>query len=307
MGYRLKRREKVAKGIRRIACEQIDQALEEIADDDLDLDHTVHQVRKRCKKLRGLIRLVRGALGGRYRKENACFRDAARLLSGARDAETMVSAMDRLLESHRETVRGNAFEELRGQLTRQSASDGGDVDLEEQLKDFQTRLRGVRERLGDWPLRDVGFAELLDGFSQTYDRGRQAMQKAYVQGTAESFHQWRKRVKYHSYHLRVLEPVWPAVLEPQRKAAEQLGDYLGDDHDLAVLAETLGGKAEGSGAAPPAKELPASETALQTFLALLTRRREELQAHARPLGERIFAEKPKALTARIRAYRSAWR
>lgn len=44
--------ESAGDGIRRMAREQIDRALEEISDSSLDRHDTVHQVRKRCKKIR---------------------------------------------------------------------------------------------------------------------------------------------------------------------------------------------------------------------------------------------------------------
>ena len=67
----------VQAGVRRIACEQIDKAIAEIENTELPLDETIFQIRKRCKKIRGLLRLVRPSFDG-YARENAIFRDAAR-------------------------------------------------------------------------------------------------------------------------------------------------------------------------------------------------------------------------------------
>jgi hypothetical protein len=62
MSYHLKRSDgPVQDGVRRIAVDQIDAAIAELDDKALDVHETVHQIRKRCKKLRGLIRLVRPA------------------------------------------------------------------------------------------------------------------------------------------------------------------------------------------------------------------------------------------------------
>ena len=41
--------------VRRVALDQIDTALDEAADDDISEAERIHQLRKRCKKLRGLI------------------------------------------------------------------------------------------------------------------------------------------------------------------------------------------------------------------------------------------------------------
>jgi CHAD domain-containing protein len=76
-------------GVRRIAVEQISAMLGEIDDASLGRDETVHQLRKRCKKLRGLVRLVRPGFED-DRSENATFRDAARGLSALRDADVLI-------------------------------------------------------------------------------------------------------------------------------------------------------------------------------------------------------------------------
>jgi hypothetical protein len=54
----------------------------------------VHQVRKLCKKLRGLIRLVRPEFDN-FQKEDEFFRDAARELSYVRDAQSIIGLIDR--------------------------------------------------------------------------------------------------------------------------------------------------------------------------------------------------------------------
>ena len=66
MSYRFEPGEKVERGVKRMAREQIDKALAEIDSDELDVHERVHQVRKRCKKLRAIARLVRPALGSQY-------------------------------------------------------------------------------------------------------------------------------------------------------------------------------------------------------------------------------------------------
>ena len=89
--------ERIDEAVRQIAAEQIDKAIAEIDDADLTAHETVHQVRKRCKKLRALARLVRPGFPS-YKKENAFFRDLARGLSGARDAQVMCDAYNRLVD-----------------------------------------------------------------------------------------------------------------------------------------------------------------------------------------------------------------
>ena len=75
----IRRSESLQNATRRVAREQLSKAIREIEDRTLDTDSTVHQVRKRIKKLRGLLRIVRPGLGKVYKRENDSLRDAARL------------------------------------------------------------------------------------------------------------------------------------------------------------------------------------------------------------------------------------
>jgi CHAD domain-containing protein len=142
-----------------------------------------------------------------------------------------------------------------------------------------------------------GFEALAGGLQKTYRRGRQAMEVAYAEPTAEHFHEWRKRVKYHWYHSQLLQRIWPALMEPWTEATHNLADLLGDAHDLAVFRKTVLDQPERYG----------NIRSLSAFIGLLDRRRDELRGQARPLGQRLFAEKPAALSTRWERAWDVWR
>ena len=83
MSFALKERENIRKGIRRIACNRIEKALEAIGRKTTTVsDHAVHDARKRFKEIRGALRLVRDEIGEKtFKRENQVFRDAGRPLS----------------------------------------------------------------------------------------------------------------------------------------------------------------------------------------------------------------------------------
>src|SRR5437763_13267226 len=96
--YRFRQREAVPDAIARIARGRIEHALAELRGEaDSSPEVAVHEARKDMKKLRALLRLARDELGDEvYRRENECFRDAARRLSGFRDADMMLGALEGL-------------------------------------------------------------------------------------------------------------------------------------------------------------------------------------------------------------------
>lgn len=295
MPYRLKSPISPREEVIRITREQIARALDEIDQEDLGAEETIHQVRKRCKKLRGLLRLVRPALGDRYSRENARFRDIARDLSAQRDADVLLDTHDELVSNRDDDPAG-----LTGvrNLLQERADRAETRPVRELLTQARVALHEAEADLEDWlDEQTLSIGDLSGGLKKTYRRGRKGMHRAYETDRGEDFHEWRKRAKYHFYHLRLLEDLWGPVVKARRRQAKRLSDLLGDEHDLSVYLETIGALNESS--------LDPQATAQLEKLALA--RRNELRAAARGLGERLWAEKPGRLADRIEAYWETWR
>ena len=105
-------------------------------------------------------------------------------------------------------------------------------------------------------------------------------------------HEWRKSVKTLWYQMCLLEPTAPSVLVPVIESLDQLGEGLGDDHDLAVLVERLAADPHRYGGA------------LHAMRAIEIARGEQavLRRPAFRIGATIYAEKPKAFAARFERY-----
>lgn len=296
MPYRVKKGDDgIQDAVRRIADEQIGRALDEIADDALSFDERVHQVRKRCKKLRGLLRLVRSSFDD-YSDENKTFRDAARLLSGVRDVDTLIETFDELMEHYSEEIDRDGFASIRERLRRDVKEVRQDAETAVRMETFRRTMDKARERAAGWKLDDEGFDAVAGGLRKTYKRARKRMQAAWAEPSAEALHEWRKRVKYHWYHTRLLREINPEMMSPRETMADELSDLLGDHHDLAVLDERL----------MEAPEQFGPKTGLDAFRALLHRRKDQLEERAFELGRQILAERSKALARRLGGYWKVW-
>jgi len=120
------------------------------------------------------------------------------------------------------------------------------------------------------------------------------MSAAYDDPTPENFHEWRKAVKYHGYHVDLLQSLWDDQLCARSKTVDGLSHLLGWYHDGVVLASALTDQGDGDGAG------------IRVLRRLIDRRRDELEVLARPMGMRLFAEKPRRIGARHARYWSAW-
>jgi CHAD domain-containing protein len=238
----------------------------------------VHEARKDMKKLRALLRLVRGEIGKTtFARENACFRDAARELAGTRDTDVMLETLAAL-----DLPAGLGWE-LRKTIQAERASDGA-VDRSGAARGAIAILTEARGRVGDWPLQHDSFDAVAGGLEKTYKRGRRDFKAARAEPSTEALHEWRKRVKELWYHHTLLRPLWPSMMGTVGDEAHELADRLGDDHDLAVLSGWLEQHAE-----PGAVLFEAVEG-----------RREALQAEALELGARLYADSPSAYVRRLR-------
>ncbi|MFA6266900.1 MAG: CHAD domain-containing protein [Pseudolabrys sp.] len=297
MGYCFESDASVQKDLRRIAAAQIENAVGKIDDHALDSAIVVHEARKACKKLRGLIKLVRPGLS-EYRAENAAFRDIAAILSPLRDAAVLIETYDKLFAFYDGQVERAGFAPVRRRLTlRQKTLDRDSSSADRKLGDVRDLLTAAHSRIERWKLSDNGFDALSRGLGKTYKRARKAMKEAERSNDGATLHEWRMHVKYHGYHARLLEPVWPAAMQAHRQSADQLNDLLGDHHDLAVFDAALRDAADEFGNAAD----------LAALTGLIRKRQDLLAAQTFALGAKLFAEPADQLTQRWRRYWTQWR
>ena len=296
MAYRFTKSDaSVEAGLRRIAAEQIGKALASLEAEGPRRPAAVHDVRKRCKKLRGLVRLVRPAFAG-YRRENAAMRDIARLLGNARDAKVLQDTYDAVMADYDGLVERASIAPVRAALTRRRKAELGEAGFDARFAEARERLLAARERAAHWSLEERGWDALGPGLAKTYGRAVEAMRAAGKKPTGERHHQWRKRVKYHWHHARLLRASFPEQMEQRAQLAHQLAHLLGAHHDCHVFEETI--------TAEPGAF--ASAEAVDAVIALARRRRALLEEQAHRLGARLHADEVKTLANRWGEWWRTW-
>lgn len=291
VSYSLEHDEAVIDGIRRICREQADKAIEALGSDAAQEPHTaIHECRKRCKKIRGAVRLVRPAVGDdEYQRVNRLARDAARELSEFRDARALAETFDRLRD---------VVELDRDQMsTTQELLDADQLAAEAELQPEHPAVQRSRallaelvDAIDDLSTKRSEWDAIAPGLVTTYQRGRTALDASIENGTGETFHEWRKRAKYTRYHLSLITTAAPDLLDPLETAFHHLTDALGDAHDLYVLEQRLAGVDDIDGAR-----------------LLVAGARADLERRAVRLGRRLYAESAKRFEQRLGAYWAVWR
>jgi CHAD domain-containing protein len=290
MPYRFKIDEPVEKGFRRIAREQLEFALTELAAPQV-LPKGVHECRKALKRIRALVRLASPGMGYRKaRRRGRALSEIARLLSARRDQAVMLETLAKLT-SETQSDAALVLAPLRAHLTKLVGEGPKPLDADCAAK---VRLMLLREaqKFARTRFRRNGFAALEGGLEESYRKARKAMKNAYGEPSDENFHTLRKAAQWHWRQMSLLARAWPEEFAVRVTAAHDLSQMLGDDHDLAMLI----------GVTTRAEDISAEDK--EAIVALCAHRQRALRNDAEPRAERLFAEKPKAFTKRMAAY---WR
>ena len=288
MGFRLKLREPLPDGLKRVFREQIESALELCRHPAKQRGVTVHEVRKHLKKLRAAMRLAIPEVGkNRHTREDRCVRKIGRLVSDLRDAQVRLQTLIQLRDDTAKGPEDSPFpriEELLS-LERQSFS----AAFAGWQKQAIPQLERVEARLLKWPLEGLTWKQICGAVGKIYKRGQRGLAKTIDDPEPENFHAWRKRVKDIWYQLRILQPLNRMVLTEMARDAEVLGELLGGEHDLNFLWARL--------------ETEKGDEALRDELAqlekLIRKRGKRLRTNALELGRRFYAEPAKAFAKRI--------
>ncbi len=295
MPYRLKAGENIPQNIRRIVCEEIDFAVEQLNGKKVakKRDEAVHEARKSIKKVRGVLKLLRPELGSAYREQNSRLRDLGAKLSELRDAGAIIETFDGIVK---DASPKNGFPTIRRALEQNKKDKEQSENILAVMAATASNLAAVKGQVDQWPIPDKGFPSIRQGLRNTYRLGRRAMHQAQTKNRPELFHEWRKRAKEYWYHVRLLESCWTDVLTARENSLHDLETWLGDDHNIVVLLEQLQRQPERYGTAQD----------VDLFASLAQARQRELREQAISLGERLYEEKSKPFSKRIEGLWDAW-
>ncbi|MFG0316911.1 MAG: CHAD domain-containing protein [Planctomycetota bacterium JB042] len=281
MSKAIQRGETAGAATRRALLSSLERARAAVEADDPEL---VHEVRRRLKHVRAFVRLVADvAPKGAAKRLRRRARDLARDLSTTRDSEAAVEAFDLLRD---ELGEPDLAPGVRSRLVEARDAARADAAAPVDRDALASALTSLHEEIAAWPLAGADLDALLARFAESYAASRRSFRRARRKPTVERLHEWRKHVKRHVEHLKLLRPIWPELLRPTKSAGARLGERLGHDHDLAVLSDRA--------------DYPDLREAI-------ARRRADLRAECFEVGGRLHALKPKALRRGMEELARVWR
>ena len=265
-------------GLHRILVEQADLGTWHLERSQLSDIH-VHEVRKATKRVRAVLRMLGDDIDSRdYTRLNAEVRDLARELSEIRSAVVQVELLGSLVaEDDKLTINTRG---LHGELVDAADKQRQGLD-DSELEGLSLKLAAVRSGIDEIEFHDEATAS-LGGIRKTYRRGRRSMTHAYAVPTVESFHIWRKQVKYLRHQMEILRSVGTLTIPDLVADLEEIGEGLGGDHDLADLERSADTAAVGT----------LSSSTRQQLKEVIDARRSGLELRLKPIAARVYGVNP---------------
>ena len=292
MSFRIDPRLPLTGEVRRILAEEIGKALGHLETAREKPEQGLHKCRKRLKSVRALLRLVRSGDEPFCQTENQCYKQVSALLAGPREATALIETIDRLAKSFPEQSAGGGLDPVRDRLVLRQHELHGGAGLDAAIGAAAAACRGGLERVERLVLPDQPeqAADILaDGARATLRRARKALDRAGSRGAADDFHDLRKAAKTHSMHLSLLGRLWPTPIKARRKAVDELGEQLGDLHDVFVMRALLDADGKPLGSPEDTK-----------LLAKLLKRSEKSLRKACLAGAaELFGDSPKRSTKKL--------
>ena len=276
----------VGEALKAIARDTLSEARRALEDRQKPDAVAVHDYRKALKRWRSLLRLLQPFLGEDGRRLRTEARDFARELSGARDAQSAIEALEDLLEAEA-ALSPRTIASIRGRLDEIRLS--AEATLTQAVRArLIVGLENAAATIDSWALDQLTFAELARELTRTYARLRKDAPKDWRAAEPEVLHELRSRAVVHRYQMELVVPLWPKFGRVWVAEAQRLRDRLGAFQDLSVL----------QGFTIPHAPLASWRSRLTPLI--LARRATHAKAAQRIAG-RLLAERPKAFRRRIEA------
>jgi len=258
-------------------------------------DEAIHDLRKKVKMLRSLLRLVRADMGDRrYQRANRCLREANLPLADVRDTKVVLSSCDRLTDrcDSLDTARMHLHERLAKRLEKARARVAASLSTRGTITG---KLRTAERLVTDWHASQGSWKSVSHGLRSMYANGRATLRKAAADKSDANLHGLRKRAKDLLYTCEFLRQASPRTRSLSADL-KRFTDLLGEHRDLAMVqhALTAGRRAH-------------EDSLCRQLIKLAAREQASLCNRAWKIGVRIYDEPAAAFVSRVHRDWKAWR
>jgi CHAD domain-containing protein len=268
MSYRIGKNEKPGQGLRRVAREELKCAVAPL-DAGGELEPVLHEVRRRLKRLRSLLLLAEQKPANRIHKRlGALVRTTARRIGSVRDMHVQIRTLQKLRKHCRKSKALELCQTLQARFEREASS----TNAGHLLRETAIQLNEAVALLEKWPPETLAWSTVCSACKRARREHFKQMRKALADFETESLHEWRKCAKVWWHQTQLLNGHSDEDFEGLFRKLKELGDCLGEDHDLSLIRKDLG--------------IIKSPAALK-LLSIIKKHRARLQKRAARLGRKL--------------------
>jgi CHAD domain-containing protein len=289
MAFQLTRGKPAGRELSHLVAKEFEKAIDELGrQQGADRAEAVHEARKCVKKARSVLHLLKQNLGHDCSVLDGQLRSVAHRLSSLRDVEASPEIMNALRDHYPRIITRSMSRGVQRGLLARTRGTMAHVDPDRRVASRRARDQAIGDA-GATPNspRDASRRNTRRHQSGLSTREK-AMANVRTHPSDDQFHTWRRRVKDHWYHMRLVER-FNARARVRMRRLKQLETWLGDDHNLVVLRATI-------------LEAPArfgDERMTAVVLGCVAKYQTTLRRHALKHGGQLFASTPSAFSARI--------
>jgi CHAD domain-containing protein len=275
----------VGEALRAVARDILREARAAIEDPANSDAVAVHEFRRAMKRWRSLLRMLEPFLADNDRRLRSEARDLARSLTGARDAQSALDALNDLAK-HGLTLSPRSLATIRVRIEElRQAAETIVLTADMRLRMANT-LSHADAAVDRWALHVLTFADVADRLTLGFREARRALPRSWSDADPEDLHELRKRIVNHRYQMETVAPLWPRFGRMWVGEAQRLRERLGKHQDLTLLAALV----------QPHRPLAPWRSRLASAIA---QRMKDHVAAARRTASRLFVEKPGAFRRRL--------
>jgi len=288
--YEIKKPSHLGAQFRHIILDQLDDAISELTIVPSS-DRKIHEARKRFKETRAVLRLFQTMADSHFVATNCALRDAGRAISALRDQEARSETLKLLEPSLASVLSTHQQNRLQAMLSVPLAC----TEEKKAIKHTLALIVPLRDELHEWKCSHGSWCDVAAGLKKNYRKNRRLLKNLDSDSNDENWHEWRKTVKNHWYHTKLLIRLWPGEMKARRDELKTLSNWLGDDHDLAMLTLWC-----------HCNNTAIDEEILSVLLPTIHALHQNLRRQSLSLGTRLFAEKTHLYLKRMQSYWEIW-
>jgi CHAD domain-containing protein len=251
---------------------------------------SVHELRKNIKKIRAILRLIRHEIGNeKYHKLNIQYRNLAAEIAILRDDTSQVELLDSMKERVQNHSISRTIAKAMNQVKRKRKNNFASFYKEKRHKKVYDHILFCKEEVHKLEISGNPDLFILKSLKRIHSRARSAMEVSGFMKSDETYHYWRKQVKYLMYQMTILGIAWPAYFKAYTYELNKLSNLLGKLHDLNLFNEHIHDE----------KLIVLKPAQKRVMLKYIYRKRADLKKKIAKTGVKLFSESSEAFCMRL--------